>query len=73
MSEQLFFELLSKQLAGEASRQELQRLKKITDENPAWKQLYLEMNYQTEATTSNDVLKAELAYALHAMKMHLKQ
>jgi transmembrane sensor len=71
MSEQLFFQLLSKQMAGEAGKSELLQLKEFMDNNPEWKKLYQDLNYKTEAQSTEDMIKAEQAFALHSVKMQL--
>lgn len=71
MAEDIFFKLLSRQLAGEASEKDLQQLKKIIDTNPELKKVYLSFNAPEEEITEEELSKAEQAFALHSLKMHL--
>jgi len=71
MSEKLFFQLLSRQLAGEATSDELKKLKQLTEENPVWNKLYQELNYNKTNSSDDEEVKAEQAYMLHMLKMQL--
>lgn len=71
MSEDIFFKLLSRQLAGEASEKELHQLKKMIDNDPELKKIYLSFNSPDEEVREEDLSKAEQAFALHSLKMHL--
>ncbi|NHA03399.1 FecR family protein [Mucilaginibacter sp. HC2] len=71
MSEKLFFQLLSRQLAGEATSDELKKLKLLTEENPEWNKLYHDLNYNKANQTEGEQVKAEQAYMLHMLKMQL--
>ncbi len=71
MSEKLFFQLLSRQLAGEATSDELKKLKQLTEENPEWNRLYQELNYHKTNPSEDEEVKAEQAYMLHMLKMQL--
>ncbi len=71
MSEKLFFQLLSRQLAGEATSGELKKLKQLTEENSEWDKLYHELNYNKANTTEDEQVKSEQAYMLHMLKMQL--
>jgi transmembrane sensor len=71
MSEDIFFKLLSKQLAAEATEKELQQLKKIIDADPELKKVYLSFHAEEEEVSEDDLSKAEQAFALHSLKMHL--
>lgn len=71
MPEDIFFKLLSRQLAGEASEKDLQQLKKIIDADPELKKVYLSFNTTEEEATEEELSKAEQAFALHSLKMHL--
>jgi len=71
MSENLFLQLLSKLLAGEASREEIRQLDDFTASNPEWLAIYNELTDKQELSTPEDDLKAEQAFALHSLKMQL--
>lgn len=71
MSETIFFKLLSRQLAGEASEKELHQLRKIVDADPELKKVYLSFNLANDEVSEEDLTKAEQAFALHSLKMHL--
>lgn len=71
MAEDIFFKLLSRQLAGEATEKELQQLKKMIEADPDLKKVYLSFHAADEETPEEDLSKAEQAFALHSLKMHL--
>ena len=71
MSENLFLQLLSKLLAGEASREEIRQLDEFTASNQEWMAIYNELTGKQELSTPEDDLKAEQAFALHSLKMQL--
>lgn len=71
MAEDIFFKLLSRQLAGEATEKELQQLKKMIDADPDLRKVYLSFNASKEEPSEEELSKAEQAFALHSLKMHL--
>lgn len=71
MPEDIFYKLLSRQLAGEASEKELYQLKIIIDGDPELKKVYLLFNAAEEDLPEEELSKAEQAYALNSLKMHL--
>lgn len=71
MPEDIFFRLLSRQLAGEANEKELRQLKEMIDADPELKKLYLSLTAPEEEEPEEELSKAEQAFALHSLKMHL--
>ncbi|SMC59749.1 FecR family protein [Pedobacter africanus] len=71
MAEDIFFKLLSRQLAGEATEKELQQLKKMIDADPELKKVYLSFHATESEISEEELSKAEQAFALHSLKMHL--
>lgn len=71
MSEEIFFKLLSRQLAGEATEKDLHQLIKMIDADPELKKLYLSFNAKEGEVPEEEMSKAEQAFALHSLKMHL--
>lgn len=70
MPQDIFFKLLSRQLAGEASEKDLDQLRKIIDSDPELKKVYLSF-IAPEEVSEDELSKAEQAFALHSLKMHL--
>lgn len=71
MSENLFLQLLSKLLAGEASKEEIRQLEEFTASNPEWMSIYNQLTGIHQPNSPEDDLKAEQAFALHSLKMQL--
>jgi transmembrane sensor len=70
MPQDIFFKLLSRQLAGEASEKDLDQLRKIIEADPELKKVYLSF-ITPEEVSEDELSKAEQAFALHSLKMHL--
>ncbi len=70
MTEELFFRLVSRKLAGEATIQELDELEKIMKQNPDYELLYYRIAHE-KADDENATDRAEASYALHALKMRM--
>lgn len=74
MSLQQFLYLLGKQLANEASENELQQLRQLAEQHPDWQKTYEALLLMPkELITEEDMLKAEQAYALHAVKRQINK
>ena len=73
MSKDIFYELLSRKLANEASEQELHQLTQIIDSNPEWKKIYLLFVSGEQNKNEEDSSKSGQAFVLHSLKLHLAQ
>jgi transmembrane sensor len=71
MTEDIFFRLVSRKLAGEATIQELDQLEKIIKENAALEHLYHRLTYELYENQEMESDRAEAAYALHSLKMNI--
>jgi transmembrane sensor len=71
MTEEIFFRLVSRKLAGEATIQELDQLERMIKENTAWQLLYHRFTQEMNVDTEKNADRAEAAYAVHALKMNL--
>lgn len=71
MSQERFWQLLSRQMANEATIQELQELEMLLQQNPEWKQLAAQLNHTDAATEEAAAVHAEAALAAHLLKMKL--
>lgn len=71
MSEERFFKLVSRKLAGEASLQELQELDDLVMSNTAWAELYQKVFLGNATVTNDEQDEADASFALHVMKMQL--
>ncbi|MBD1424018.1 FecR family protein [Sphingobacterium arenae] len=72
MSEERFYQLISRKLAGEASVIELDELECYVRAYPDKKKLY-DLLIQAPVDNDKGILKAEQAYALHQLKLQLQQ
>ncbi len=71
MTEELFFRLVSRKLAGEVTIQEMDELQRIMKQNPDWELLYFRITHEMADNTQKAVDKAEAAYAAHALKIQM--
>jgi transmembrane sensor len=75
VNEELFLQLLSRKMAGEASAQELQQLSALLEQNSAWKIFHdnlVEGNTsEPPAGKDKNSTSAQMAYASHEVKMQL--
>jgi hypothetical protein len=67
-----FTELGKKKMLGELTKEEAAELDQLLQNKPELKQLYDMMFAKPEENTEKDHLEAEKAYAVHFVKMHLK-
>jgi transmembrane sensor len=67
MDQTLFWNLLAKKIAGEASEEELQRLETLTKLNPEW--AYQAEHIQYLWNTTSDKEQSEFAFEQHLQKM----
>jgi transmembrane sensor len=70
MAEEIFFRLISRKLAGEATIQELDQLDRMIKENAAWELLYHRITHEKNVDDEKTSNRAEAAYAVHALKMN---
>jgi transmembrane sensor len=73
MTEELFFRLVSRKLAGEATIQEMDELQRIMKQNPDWELLYFRITHERADDSIKSADNAEAAYALHALKIRMKE
>src|SRR5882757_6239081 len=71
LKQERFRQLLSRKMAGEASRAELDELALLISENPDWQIFIEQLATEEEEDPTRDRIEAEAAYAAHAAKMQL--
>ncbi|HEY4206426.1 MAG TPA: FecR domain-containing protein [Puia sp.] len=66
-----FRQLLSRKMAGEATRAELEELARMTEENSDWQVFMEQLSLDEEENPVQDKREAEAAYTEHATRMQL--